>query len=97
MDVYAEWCRPCRQMDKKVFTNPEVIKLGESFVMIRLDITLKTPEQDEIKKRHNFIGAPTIIFFDKNGEEIINLRSVSYIDKEDFILRMKKALESRQQ
>lgn len=92
MDVYADWCIPCRQMDKKVFTDPDIIKLSEKFIMVRLDITRKSESQDEIRKKYSIEGAPTIIFFNRDGKELQELRIESKIDKDDFREQMEKAL-----
>ena len=93
MDVYADWCGPCKLMDKHVFKDPEVIKLSENFIMTRLDITRKTQKQDEIRSKYSIAGAPTIIFFDKNGNEIPDLRIEAEVEADEFISHMKKALE----
>ncbi|MFT6337088.1 MAG: thioredoxin-related protein [Saprospiraceae bacterium] len=38
VDVYTEWCGWCKVMDKKTFTDPEVIKLmSEKFHMVKFD------------------------------------------------------------
>ncbi len=38
IDVYTEWCGWCKVMDKKTFTDPEVIKqMSEKFHMIKFD------------------------------------------------------------
>ena len=96
MDVYADWCGPCRLMDKRVFKNTEVIKLSENFIMTRLDITRKIQNQDEIAKKYSIAGAPTIIFFDKYGKEIPELRIVAEVDNDEFLSHMEKALISHQ-
>jgi thiol:disulfide interchange protein DsbD len=92
IDIYADWCGPCKLMDKHVFRNPEVIKLSENFITIRLDITRKVQDQDEILKKYSIEGAPTIIFFDKEGREIPELRIESKVDRDEFMSHMQKAL-----
>ena len=94
LDVYADWCGPCKLMDKHVFTDPEVIESGEGFLMTRLDITRKNEDQDKVKNKYSIGGAPTIIFFDKNGKEIPELRIESEVRTEEFLSHMKKALNS---
>ena len=38
VDIYTEWCGWCKVMDKKTFTDPEVIKLmSEKFHMVKFD------------------------------------------------------------
>jgi thiol:disulfide interchange protein DsbD len=93
IDVYADWCGPCKLMDKKVFTNPDLLKMSQNFVMTRIDITRKTEGQDDIKIRYSIEGAPTIMFFDNKGKELSQLRIESEVDADQFMTHMKKALE----
>ena len=79
-------------MDKKVFADPEIIRLSESFIMTRIDITRKIKDQDEVKEKYSIKGAPTIIFFDKKGRELPTLRIESEVGTAEFISHMKKAL-----
>ncbi|MEM6804702.1 MAG: thioredoxin family protein [Bacteroidota bacterium] len=38
IDFYTDWCTYCRKMDKKVFTNPEVIAvLNEDYYSVRFN------------------------------------------------------------
>lgn len=92
LDVYADWCIPCREMEKKIFRNPEVVKLSKDFIKLQLDITRKQPEQDIIRKRFHIEGAPTIIFFNKDGQELTELRVESMIDHTEFLTKMEKTL-----
>ncbi len=38
MDVYTEWCGPCKLLDKKTFHNPDVVKyVNEHFYAVKFD------------------------------------------------------------
>jgi thiol:disulfide interchange protein DsbD len=92
MDFYADWCGPCRAMDREVFTDPEVVSLSREFLTVRLDLTRRQPHQDKILRRYDVRGVPTILFFDAEGNEVKSLRVEEYMDKEEILKRMKKLL-----
>ena len=41
LDVYADWCIPCKYMDKNVFNDSEVVNLSESFTTLRMEYNKK--------------------------------------------------------
>lgn len=44
IDVYTGWCGWCKVMDKKTFTNPEVVKyVNETYYAVKLDAESKEP------------------------------------------------------
>jgi thioredoxin:protein disulfide reductase len=92
LDFYAEWCAPCRELDKEVFSDPEVIELSKHFDMIRADMTTKHPYQDEFKKRYQFRGAPTILFINKKGRVEKGLSIESYVKKDIVLDRMNRLI-----
>jgi thioredoxin:protein disulfide reductase len=92
LDFYADWCGPCRAMDSKVFTDPEVIALSRQFLAVRLDLTRRQPHQDDILRRYGIKGVPTLLFFDTQGKEVRSLRVEEFMDKKEILQRIKKLL-----
>jgi thiol:disulfide interchange protein DsbD len=92
LDFYAEWCVPCRIMDSKVFTDPEVVELSRQVVMMRVDLTKRRTDQEDLLKKWDIRGVPTILFFNRHGTEMRELKMESYLDKKEFLARLRKVL-----
>jgi len=92
LDFYADWCSPCRALEKKVFAALEVSKLSERFANLRVDLTKRHPEQEALLKRYRIRGVPTVLFINGKGEEEKSLRIEEYVNRVAMIKRMKRAL-----
>ncbi len=93
LDFYADWCAPCVAMEKRVFKDPEVVRLSQNLITMRLDLTRHQPFQDEILKQYGVRGVPTVIFLNREGEEEKDLRLQTYVGRFEFLNRMRKHLE----
>jgi thiol:disulfide interchange protein DsbD len=93
LDFYADWCSPCVAMEKKVFKDPEVVRLSQNLITIRLDLTRRQPFQNQVLKQYGVRGVPTIIFLNSEGKEEKDLRVETYVGRLEFLGRMRKHLE----
>ncbi len=90
MDFYADWCIPCLELDRKTFTDPEVIAVAERFVRLKVDLTqFDSPEAEALRKKYEIAGVPTIVFLDSGGNEVLSSRVVGYLPPERFLEKMK--------
>jgi thiol:disulfide interchange protein DsbD len=95
LDFYADWCIPCKELDKFTFSQAEVIEISHQFLMMKVDLTKAgDPQTQAWRNKYNIKGVPTLVFLKPSLEEMKDLRVVGFVEKEDFLPIMKKALES---
>jgi len=93
LDFYADWCIPCRELDRFTFSNEEVIDAVDPFTRLKVDLTqYESPEAELLRKQFGVDGVPTIIFVDPRGDEVQASRVVGYLGVSDFLDRVRQAL-----
>jgi thiol:disulfide interchange protein DsbD len=61
VDVWADWCAACKEMDAELWARPEVASLLNSqFVTLKLDFTEESAESQKLAKEWNLGGLPAI-------------------------------------
>jgi thiol:disulfide interchange protein DsbD len=90
IDFTADWCLPCKELDKDTFSDPEVIKLSQSFIRIKADLTMSEDSSvRNLREKFGIVGVPTVVFIAPEGEEIKELRVTGFIEAGEFLERMK--------
>jgi len=73
VDVYADWCAPCKMMDKQTF--PDSIAgayMNEHFVSYKANY--KSPTGSMLARKHGVSSFPTYLFIDPKGNLIYKAR-----------------------
>jgi thiol:disulfide interchange protein DsbD len=78
LDFYADWCVSCKEMERFTFSDPQVAARMQRMLLLQVDVTRNSAEDQAILKRFKLFGPPGIIFFDAAGREIQALRVVGY-------------------
>lgn len=69
VEFYADWCTPCKWMDKTTFKNDLVVsQLNNNYVSMKLDI--ESGEGQQLKKQYEVNILPTILIFNSKGRMI---------------------------
>lgn len=84
LDFYADWCIACKEFDLITFQNLDVKKALSPYVLLRVDVTQNTVEDQLIEQHFQVIAPPTILFF-KNKQEIPNTRIIGYQPQDRFL------------
>lgn len=93
IDFSAQWCSPCRELDDITFHDKRVIDLLEKeFTLVKVDLTRKgTPQHTHLLEKYQVKGVPTIVFLNRNGNEMRSLRLVDFEPPDQFLKRLNKA------
>ena len=93
LDFYADWCVSCKEMERYTFVDPNVqAKLGE-VVALQADVTQNLAEHKALLKRFDLFGPPGIVFFDRQGKLIKDLRVVGFQAADKFTRTLESALQ----
>jgi thiol:disulfide interchange protein DsbD len=92
IDTFADWCIPCRELDQRTFTDADIKKEANKFIMLKLDLTSRdaNTEAGRAAQRYDIRGVPTVLFIDPSGKEVPDLRLVSFEKPREFLDRMMK-------
>ena len=90
IDVYADWCIPCKELDQYTFSDPVVKNAVKGFTSLKLDMTTNKPnsEASRARSRFNILGVPTIIFLDPTGRELQDFRLEGFEGSAPFMKRI---------
>jgi len=96
IDTFADWCIPCKELDKLTFTDSTVKLEAERFVTLKLDLTSSetNSEAGRARTRFGIRGVPTVLFLDNTGRELADLRLEGFEKPSAFLGRMKQVESS---
>jgi thiol-disulfide isomerase/thioredoxin len=94
LDVYTDWCGPCKMMAKTYFPDPEVGAFyNKNFVNASIDA--EKGEGIGLAKMYNITGYPTNLFIDPNTKKIVYKTMGAPDNKVGFIGNGKTALDEK--
>ncbi|MEA1909011.1 MAG: thioredoxin family protein [Euryarchaeota archaeon] len=89
IDVYTNWCTWCKELDRVVYIDPDVIKLSDEFVCIKID----ADQQRDLAAKYNPRGGvPVVIFLRADDTEVHRLAGYPRAGASAFAQEMMVAL-----
>jgi thiol:disulfide interchange protein DsbD len=94
VDFAADWCAPCKRMEAETFPDARVVKGLTNFVTLKADVT-KGPSAElrPYAQAWRIRGVPSLIFLDKKGKELPELRLVGYRGPDDLAKHLQTVLK----
>ncbi|PQJ55241.1 protein-disulfide reductase DsbD [Psychrosphaera saromensis] len=93
VDLYADWCIACKEFEKYTFNQANVQNAFENSVLLQVNLTDSSSAlSKEVMKQFNVLGLPTILLFDKAGNELTNSRVTGYMSADLFTAHLEQHL-----
>ncbi len=92
LDFYANWCLSCKEMERVVFTAPQVKSLISHFILLRADVTANDDKDKALEQQFHVIAPPTFLFFAPNGQELTGARIIGQEESQTFASHLQQIL-----
>jgi thiol-disulfide isomerase/thioredoxin len=91
IDTYADWCVPCKQMEKE-FLKPSIANFfNEAYINVKINVE-SSLYANEYRKAFDIVFLPTLIIIDANGN--IKYKADKLIDGNELMAIADKARQS---
>jgi thioredoxin:protein disulfide reductase len=92
LDFYADWCTACKAIAATTLQDPKVVEALQDFVVLKIDVTANDKRSKQLLQHFKVVAPPTFLFFNKDGKEVSELRSVGDVSADGFEDKLNKAL-----
>lgn len=82
--VTADWCITCRAIEKSILPDDSVAAALEDINLLTIDMTSTTPATRQLLTSLDAIGPPTMIFFDRDSQEVAGTRLVGDVSVDNL-------------
>ncbi|WP_445947152.1 protein-disulfide reductase DsbD [Shewanella sp.] len=88
LDLYADWCVACKEFEAITFTDSEVELRFQQMVLLQADVTKSDDIDVELLEHYDVLGLPTLLMFDKNGQQREDLRVTGFLGPKEFVKQL---------
>ena len=87
IDLYADWCQPCKMMDAQTYPDSRVIAQSEKFVMVRVN----GDKRPDVMSAYGVSAFPTVLFAQSDGKPFAT--APGFVEAADFAGYLQQAHE----
>ncbi|GIX21823.1 MAG: thiol:disulfide interchange protein DsbD [Gammaproteobacteria bacterium] len=92
LDLYADWCVSCKELEAFTFTDPTVGDRLARFERLRADVTANDAQDRALLAELGVFGPPALLFYAGDGRELRGHRVVGFVPAEDFAAHLDRVL-----
>ncbi|TXI20937.1 MAG: protein-disulfide reductase DsbD [Nitrosomonas sp.] len=82
---YADWCVSCKEMERFTLSDSAVQARLQDTVLLQIDVTAGTADDAALLKRFKLFGPPGILFIDRQGNDVPDIKIIGFLNKNDFL------------
>lgn len=82
---YADWCVSCKEMERFTLSDAKVQSRLKDVVLLQIDVTDGTLDDAALLKRFKLFGPPGILFIDRQGNDVPDIKIIGFLNKNDFL------------
>ncbi len=95
LDFYADWCISCKEIEKLTFSEAKVQQVLAQMVTLQADVTANDAEDKALLAHFGLIGPPSLLFFNKKGEQDKSYQLVGFKPADEFALHVQRFLAAQ--
>ena len=84
LDLYADWCTACRELDAKTFSSPLIRERLSDYQLLRADVSANSPEDRALLQELQVLGLPNVLFFDAQSQPNPQLRIQGFVSANEL-------------
>lgn len=84
LDLYADWCVACRELDEKTFSDPKIKQSLSHYQLLRADVSANNSDHRALMQELAVLGLPNVLFFDKQSQPNPHLRIQGFISADEL-------------
>jgi thiol:disulfide interchange protein DsbD len=92
LDFFADWCVSCKEMEAWTFTDARIHDALKDTQLIQADVTANDADDQALLKYFGIFGPPTIVFYDREGNELKGQRVIGYQATDEFLAHLEYVL-----
>ena len=80
VDGWADWCAACKEMDATTFQDEKLVRyLSTHWIMLKLDMTEFTDENEALAAKYGMQGLPTLVLLPSSGSLEKTVKLTGYV------------------